>query len=51
MPVLEDIYNILWKNQIQTHGKYLKLVWYMVLSTFNQRTNVNLDNKYTVLDI
>ena len=52
MPVLEDVYNILKKNpDTRRMANILNRLVHGSASTFNQRTNVNLDNKYTVLDI
>lgn len=52
MPVLENVFNILKANP---HTKRLANIMNRLVhgsaSTFNQQTNVNLDNKYTVLDI
>ena len=52
MPVLEDVYNILKKNpDTRRIANILNRLVHGSASTFNQRTNVNLGNKYTVLDI
>ena len=52
MPVLEDVYNILKKNpDTRRMANILNRLVHGSASTFNQRTNVNLGNKYTVLDI
>ena len=52
MPVLEDVYNILLKNpDTKRLANIMNRLVHGSASTFNQHTNVNLDNKYTVLDI
>ena len=52
MPVLGDVYNIL-KEHPDTRrlANIMNRLVNGSASTFNQQTNVNLDNKYTVLDI
>ena len=52
MPILEDVYDIL-KSNPDTHrlANIMNRLVHGSASTFNQQTNVNLDNKYTVLDI
>ena len=52
MPILEDVYDILKANP-DTHrlANIMNRLVHGSASTFNQQTNVNLDNKYTVLDI
>ena len=52
MPVLEDVYNVLVKNpDTKRLANIMNRLVHGSASTFNQQTNVNLDNKYTVLDI
>ena len=52
MPVLGDLYNILVKNtETKRLANILNRLVHGSASTFNQQTNVNLNNKYTVLDI
>ena len=52
MPVLEDVFNILKGNPDTKHlANIMNRLVHGSASTFNQQTNVNLDNKYTVLDI
>ena len=52
MPVPGDAYNILKKNpDTRRMANILNRLVHGSASTFNQQTNVNLDNKYTVLDI
>ncbi len=52
MPVLEDVFNILKKNaDTKRLANIMNRLVHGSASTFNQQTNVNLDNKYTVLDI
>lgn len=52
MPVLEDVYNILHENQeTKRLANILNRLVHGSASSFNQQTNVNLDNKYIVLDI
>lgn len=52
MPTLEDVYHIL-KETPDTRrlANIMNRLVHGSASTFNQQTNVNLDNKYTVLDI
>lgn len=52
MPILEDVFNIL-KGSPDTRrlANIMNRLVHGSASTFNQQTNVNLDNKYTVLDI
>ena len=52
MPVLGDLYNILMKNnETKRLANILNRLVHGSASAFNQQTNVNLNNKYTVLDI
>lgn len=52
MPVLEDVYNILKENtDTRRLANIMNRLVHGSASTFNQQTNVNLKNKYTVLDI
>lgn len=52
MPVLEDVYDILKANPDTNRlANIMNRLVHGSASTFNQQTNVNLDNKYTVLDI
>ena len=52
MPVLEDVFNILKGNpDTRRLANIMNRLVHGSASTFNQQTNVNLDNKYTVLDI
>lgn len=52
MPVLGDLYNILIEDsQTKRMANILNRLVHGSASTFSQQTNVNLDNKYTVLDI
>lgn len=52
MPVLEDVYNELIKNpQTKRLANILNRFVHGSASTFNQQTNVKLDNKYTVIDL
>jgi len=52
MPVLEDTFNILKANpDTKRLANIMNRLVHGSASTFNQQTNVNLDNKYTVLDI
>lgn len=52
MPILEDVFNIL-KESPDTRrlANIMNRLVHGSASTFNQQTNVNLENKYTVLDI
>ena len=50
--MLEDVFNILKKNaDTRRLANIMNRLGDGSASTFNQQTNVNLDNKYTVLDI
>ncbi len=52
MPVLEDVFNILKQNpDTKRLANIMNRLVHGSASTFSQQTNVNLDNKYTVLDI
>ena len=52
MPILEDVYRILKENpDTRRLANITNRLVHGSASTFNQQTNVNLDNKYTVLDI
>ena len=52
MPVLGDVFNLLNKNKdTKRLANIMNRLVHGSASTFNQQTNVNLDNKYTVLDI
>ena len=52
MPILEDVFNILKANpDTRRLANIMNRLVHGSASTFNQQTNVNLDNKYTVLDI
>ena len=52
MPILGDLYNILISNaSTERLGHILNRLVHGSAGTFNQQTNVNLDNKYTVFDI
>lgn len=52
MPVLEDVYDILHGNgETRRLANILNRLVHGSASSFNQQTNVNLDNKYIVLDI
>lgn len=52
MPILEDVYNLLKENpDTRRLANIMNRLVHGSASTFNQQTNVNLDNKYTVLDI
>lgn len=52
MPILGDTYNILKENSnTRRLANIMNRLVNGSASTFNQQTNVNLDNKYTVLDI
>ena len=52
MPVLGDLYEILKKSAVTKRlANILNRLVNGSASTFNQQTNVSLDNKYTVLDI
>lgn len=52
MPVLGDVYDILHENtETRRLANILNRLVHGSASSFNQETNVNLDNKYIVLDI
>ncbi len=52
MPVLGDLHNILMQSpETRRMANILNRLVHGSASTFNQQTNVRLDNKYTVLDI
>ncbi len=52
MPVLEDVYNILMESRdTKRLAHILNRLVHGSASSFNQQTNVDLTNKYTVLDI
>lgn len=52
MPILEDVFNILKASpDTKRLANIMNRLVHGSASTFNQQTNVNLDNKYTVLDI
>jgi len=52
MPILGDLYDILIATpETKRLANILNRLVHGSASTFNQRTNVDLDNKYTVLDI
>ena len=52
MPILEDVFNILKDNpDTRRLANIMNRLVHGSASTFNQQTNVNLENKYTVLDI
>lgn len=52
MPILGDLYDILAAApETKRMANILNRLVHGSASTFNQQTNVNLDNKYTVLDI
>lgn len=52
MPILEDVYNILIKNKdTKRLAHILNRLVHGSAKSFNQQTNVDLSNKYTVLDI
>lgn len=52
MPILGDLYDILiTAPETKRMANILNRLVHGSASTFNQQTNVNLDNKYTVLDI
>lgn len=52
MPVLGDLYEVLLeKKETKRMANILNRLVNGSAKTFNQQTNVNLDNKYTVLDI
>lgn len=52
MPILEDVYNILMENaDTKRLANILNRLVHGSAASFNQHTNVDLSNKYTVLDI
>ena len=52
MPVLEDLYNILIKEpETKRMANIVNRLVHGSANSFNQQTNVDLNNKYTVLDI
>ena len=52
MPILGDLYDILIEvPETKRVANILNRLVHGSASAFNQRTNVNLDSKYTVLDI
>lgn len=52
MPILEDVYNILIKSEdTKRLAHILNRLVHGSASSFNRQTNVDLSNKYTVLDI
>lgn len=52
MPILEDVYNILMESEdTKRLAHILNRLVHGSASSFNQQTNVDLTNKYTVLDI
>ncbi len=52
MPLLGDLHKVLLKTpETKRLANILNRLVHGSASTFNQKTNVNLDNKYTVLDI
>lgn len=52
MPILEDVYNILIQNrETKRLAHILNRLVHGSAKSFNQQTNVDLSNKYTVLDI
>lgn len=52
MPLLEDVYNILMEvPETKRMGNILNRLVHGSAKTFNQQTNVDLSNPYTVLDI
>lgn len=52
MPLLEDVYNILMEApETKRMGNILNRLVHGSAKTFNQQTNVDLSNSYTVLDI
>ena len=52
MPVLGDVYEVLMENpETKRMANILNRLVHGSASTFNQQTNVRLDNKYIVLDI
>lgn len=52
MPILQDVYDVMAEiPEAKRVGLALKTLVYGSAKSFNQQTNVNLDNKYIVLDI
>jgi hypothetical protein len=52
MPILGDLYNLLIeRDETKRMANIINRLVHGSASTFNQQTNVNLDNKYIVLDI
>lgn len=52
MPILEDVYNLLMETaETKRLGNILNRLVHGSAKTFNQQTNVDLSNPYTVLDI
>lgn len=52
MPILEDVFHVVEKNaDTKRIANIMKRLVHGSASTFNQQTNVNLENEYTVLDI
>lgn len=52
MPILEDVYNVLLnKPETKRMANILNRLVHGSAASFSQQTNVNLDNKYIVLDI
>ena len=52
MPLLEDVYNLLMQSKLTRRmGNILNRLVHGSAKTFNQHTNVDLSNPYTVLDI
>lgn len=52
MPILGDLHNVLLENaETKRMANILNRLVHGSASSFNQQTNVNLDNKYVVLDI
>lgn len=52
MPLLEDVYNLLMESaETRRLGNILNRLVHGSAKTFNQHTNVDLSNPYTVLDI
>ena len=52
MPILEDVYNVLLESEdTKRLAHILNRLVHGSASSFNQQTNVDLTNKYTVLDI
>ena len=52
MPILEDVYNVLMESEdTKRLAHILNRLVHGSAASFNQQTNVDLSNKYTVLDI